>query len=913
MPSPISLSEFRTFAEQFATDHLSDYADYLASRGKNPTRKEINDPLWGTIGLTGVEVALLDSPLLQRLRLIRQLGVVHWVYPGALHTRFEHSLGVLRQAQYLCEAINNLGTQHGLRDLITPSKIHLVRLAALIHDTGHAAFSHVSEHSIDTIEELRSIPSEFARIHKAESRSLSEIFAYFIATSPAMKKLITVLIDHDNSYISLNANRQQNVEDIIAKLSRSIIGRSIDDRLPLLHEIISGPFDADKLDYFVRDAKSAGTPSLLDISRLTQKIAIRQFESEKLPGTTGKDINVTGQQHVLVGIKWSGISILDELHLSRVLLYSKIYRHPKVIAIEQMVRAALLLLLKASSARDILNLIYKNNDDAMLAMHISALASALNVDLERASDDQVQCLTKAQEIFEHIRMRRLFTKTFQLQRTYPGDPIQGQDNQRTGLIEFREIVDQPEDREAFRQRLIAEVRKVIASAGMPVRSAIDLEGSIMIQPIGKTPGGTQIGRAWLLPVSADPIEFRNYLVNRTGWADGYLSDQPAGYVFSDQDIADATFVALERLLRVEHDIRLSASALEASKRDAQSIATLKRKLSDAGYFEDAPFDIRPSPERLGHADIARSIELFTPKFEAYQAPILAADAVRPIARDTIRLWLHQFSSDDDIECASKIIDSVRMIERRDTVSALRSFLIQNPAFRDGIVVPFGSARDSSAIQTYFAGDLAGSEVSQCVSLEEASHTHNGKPLIFIDDFVGSGGQSRDILAAGFGRSDLRADLGETRNLFTHDIKHLLESAKIGFVFTAGWDDGLEEIKRTTTALGLSATIYRLIDEDQIPFVDKVLSTMPEQQVEAFISKCRDIGFGLLESGSRTKEGESPEDRKRRLSGRVLGYGNRGMLLASPFNVPTQTFTPLWANGMYKSAVWTPLLPRRPKS
>jgi HD superfamily phosphohydrolase len=47
-----------------------------------------------------------------------------------------------------------------------------------------------------------------------------------------------------------------------------VIGKKIDDRIPLIHEIISGPFDADKLDYFVRDAMQAGTPSVLDISRL---------------------------------------------------------------------------------------------------------------------------------------------------------------------------------------------------------------------------------------------------------------------------------------------------------------------------------------------------------------------------------------------------------------------------------------------------------------------------------------------------------------------------------------------------------------------------------------------------------------------------------------------------------------------
>lgn len=339
MSQPLTLDEFREFSEQFAADHLDAYTRALAERGHPPGRKEINDPQWGTISLSGAEVAVLDSPLLQRLRLIRQLGVVHWVYPGAIHTRFEHTLGVLRQVQYLASAIDSLGAQQGLRDLVPQSKINLLRLAALLHDVGHAAFSHVSEHAIDALEVLSSVPVEFGQVHRAEQRSLSEIFAYFVVRSPAMRHLIEVLLDRDSDYIRLNSQRAANLDDIVEKVSRAIVGRSIDDRLPLLHEIISGPFDADKLDYFVRDARNAGTPSLLDISRLVQKIALRELDATDLPGNTGRDIKAQ-DRHVLVGIKWSGISVLDELHLSRVLLYAKIYRHPKVVAIEQMVRSA---------------------------------------------------------------------------------------------------------------------------------------------------------------------------------------------------------------------------------------------------------------------------------------------------------------------------------------------------------------------------------------------------------------------------------------------------------------------------------------------------------------------------------------------------------------------------------------------
>src|ERR1043165_6401810 len=107
--------------------------------------KQVHDSLWGTISLRPLEVALLDSPLLQRLRHLRQLGVVHWVYPGADHSRFEHSLGVLHQAQQLISAINRASVTKYDRPVISEDDIQMLRVAALLHDVGHPVMSHVSE------------------------------------------------------------------------------------------------------------------------------------------------------------------------------------------------------------------------------------------------------------------------------------------------------------------------------------------------------------------------------------------------------------------------------------------------------------------------------------------------------------------------------------------------------------------------------------------------------------------------------------------------------------------------------------------------------------------------------------------------------------------------------------------------
>lgn len=94
----------------------------------------IRDPLHGTVELNCLEERLIDSPPMQRLRGIRQLAMAYLVYPGANHTRFEHSIGTLFLADKICR-------EAGLND----EERMKIRASALLHDVGHVAFSHESE------------------------------------------------------------------------------------------------------------------------------------------------------------------------------------------------------------------------------------------------------------------------------------------------------------------------------------------------------------------------------------------------------------------------------------------------------------------------------------------------------------------------------------------------------------------------------------------------------------------------------------------------------------------------------------------------------------------------------------------------------------------------------------------------
>lgn len=95
---------------------------------------EIRDPIHGFIFREPTEQGIIDTAIFQRLRRLRQLALAYLVYPGAVHTRFEHSLGAFHVACRVAKQLN-----------LSAEEARLVRLAALLHDVGHGLFSHVSE------------------------------------------------------------------------------------------------------------------------------------------------------------------------------------------------------------------------------------------------------------------------------------------------------------------------------------------------------------------------------------------------------------------------------------------------------------------------------------------------------------------------------------------------------------------------------------------------------------------------------------------------------------------------------------------------------------------------------------------------------------------------------------------------
>ena len=271
---------------------------------------EIRDPVYGFITFNEWEKEIIDHFVFQRLRRIKQLALTDMVYPGATHTRFEHSLGVMHLATKMYDAIIRDDSN---KQLLTEKLNYqesglkrdrqLVRLAALLHDVGHAPFSHASEAII------------------SKNPVTGKPYKHEDYTSVLIKgPLRTVIEDH-----SINKTNFSITADEIAALiegNPEILGERVFWRL-----IISSQLDADRGDYLLRDSLHCGVKyGIYDLDRLL------------VTTTLGIDPET---EDVILGVTEGGWHVAESLVIARYQMFSQIYFHKTRRAYDHMLQEAI--------------------------------------------------------------------------------------------------------------------------------------------------------------------------------------------------------------------------------------------------------------------------------------------------------------------------------------------------------------------------------------------------------------------------------------------------------------------------------------------------------------------------------------------------------------------------------------------
>jgi uncharacterized protein len=253
----------------------------------DPYSVRFRDPVHGFIHLTHNELKLVESRAFRRLRNIKQLALTYLVYPGAMHTRFEHSLGVMELASRAYDAVaRNSGELLG-RTLkaIGMTEVQaktLLRVTALLHDVGHLPFSHGGE-------DILPLGANGNRIKHEQ---------------------VSIAIIRDNELASLL--KQEFYSDIVEHVAILLGDGEPRPELQILRKLISGQFDADRMDYLIRDSLHCGVGyGNFDYLRLLETLRAKESEEGGLE----------------LSLERGGIHTLEAMIMARYWMFAQVYYH----------------------------------------------------------------------------------------------------------------------------------------------------------------------------------------------------------------------------------------------------------------------------------------------------------------------------------------------------------------------------------------------------------------------------------------------------------------------------------------------------------------------------------------------------------------------------------------------------------
>jgi len=268
---------------------------------------EIRDPVHGSIAIHDAEIEILEHPFFQRLRNIKQLGFSEYVFPGATHTRYLHSIGVMHVSTMVFDSLfKNSQDKELLRLRET------LRLGCLLHDIGHAPLSHSTESVMPNISALK-LPKRFhpKKDHQASHEDYT----------------IKSITDSSFTLAFSGVKRDFGVDpDAIADL---VVGHTADpdyftvggvNYFPLLHQLVSSEMDCDRMDYLLRDSYFCG-------------VSYGKFDLDWIIDNM-KICKENGLAYL--GISERAISTFDDFLISRFHMFMMVYFHYRAVCLEQM-------------------------------------------------------------------------------------------------------------------------------------------------------------------------------------------------------------------------------------------------------------------------------------------------------------------------------------------------------------------------------------------------------------------------------------------------------------------------------------------------------------------------------------------------------------------------------------------------
>jgi HD superfamily phosphohydrolase len=332
--------------------------------------RRIRENIHGTINVTAFEDLVIAHPMIQRLRRIRQLAFLQYVFPGASHSRFEHSLGVMHLAGVAWQKLQEnqkslrsatqkyddfsgierrLNQSQGSHGRLSPTfpviedvfaddyPLQALRLAALMHDLGHSPFSHSGEGFMPTWQQMRNASGSYpSYISNYIADRCDELSAkgknpesvqvrHELYTLLAVERVLSDIY-RDHPHIKGPLVTAQDIASIITPEIPPSPGSPLVRHgiYHLCHELVSGEFDVDRMDYLLRDSRECGVVyGIFDESRILNSLAV-YWDDEG--------------QSLHLAIQFSGLAAFEDYLRARHSMYLQLYFHKTSVAAEAMIK-----------------------------------------------------------------------------------------------------------------------------------------------------------------------------------------------------------------------------------------------------------------------------------------------------------------------------------------------------------------------------------------------------------------------------------------------------------------------------------------------------------------------------------------------------------------------------------------------
>lgn len=904
------------------TSAYVDKTDLAVTGGK---RKYIKDSVWGMIEFGGPEMRLIDSPLLQRLRGIRQLGFSYLTYPSAEHSRFIHSLGIGHVVSRFIDTIERNSNEappqfsEGIGpfrsfEALAPLTAQELRYAALLHDTGHMPFSHASEFALASRPHSFRLGGKPIEDHLDLAKSvtgngkikLAEVISLMIVLSARFEDFYKKIEPHASA-------------SSLPRIACLIAGLQPVDNGPNVQDIISSAaVDSDKIDYVARDAKACGISVGVDVSRIFLGGGLLQAARSAYD-----DAYEGGAQidNIFV-VNSSGADTLDEIVQARGALYQRVYLHPVTRTAEALLARALHL--NAASMA--------TGGEPSLADAMLLWSTQDGLLLDRLTKSEI---AEVRALGERIRNRSLPKKACALapRLTETQVPFKSQFTAMDWEAEARlaKHISNP-----FMEQLRSDNIRTLDPSALEDKIRDEaLRLAALLKSAGRDLPGEELSLVVITPVAAiSPDQpsawvFQNGEITQTaaftnaqGQADASDIYKAVGFIFCDEPWREVVLQAARRVIYQE-SLRLQPELIQQrldpldenssvrfqrqtilnqtavvrrSNLNAEDAGRILRWAGSAGYFDDAPL-LAP---RTSFSD--SKVQTVASRFETFDGE--NGWRVKP---RTIAAFTDQFPP----RLREPLLNTLaqgRLLGQRDLTRLVADAVRDMREVSAGAVVmlPLSPSSGGSVHAAIKRG--VGSDILHANNVSEALAVPNDPIVVFVDDNAASGVQSAAQLYAFAGEPPAKwpDELRRETNIYPAlpaDQWEELKHRRLAIVVAAG-------AKPAVTRLGQVAKDIKLERFLGLFYGTEIGGGLvwPEDLEEHL----RLIGRDLIAQHEFRRPFAELSDRNEVgfCESRAFGYGVGREVLATWVNVPSSTVTALWQPGRFQGRPWVPLLLRR---